>query len=980
MASPLETLTEEDIYRLSLREAMGICDKCGIECGDLETLDDFKDLLIKILRTRDDTADPLNTHNIKEQLKNSIANYARMKKSVTEIYEELRKILRDKSFDDYIRRGLTKQYKEYIKIVDSNLRDLSLDDCPIVVTGETSAGKSSLLNLLLGCEILPTSVLRCTSAICRLRNSNRKQFVIHDYQGDTRVFNEMSDEEFRNKVKEYTSIHSGKQSEKVKYVDIYWPIPILQNNIIIVDTPGIGTSDQLTERLVEYLPKAVAFVYVINSPNDGGLQTDRLLKVIEQQSHWKKEGKLQTFDSSTAIFVCNKWDLIPKEEEEIVWEDIASKLKRYWPGMKTSQMFKLCVKNQRRPHVDQFRNLLESIQKLVLSSLELKIKRHLDWLTQFLDCICHLIASKINISKMGIVKRIQEIIRAKGMIKALTKKVKQTELDISQHVDSISDEIASKLFEHLQKEETRVKMFSWVEDDCPSVQRYYKSVLDVKRRAWEMILTRIEDEIIEWTNHNEHILAAHDRIVEKLMMGYQDVRKDLTDIQELLEGKRKVIKETIESPNQLINLHTAKAYVGIIDLFLEFVGVLSNPKRYASNRLEYMNDWTNEAMVWLTQLKIKECLNEMCFNDVIKTINAVFETSLHNRLQSDEEILFELYNFRDNFIVTKAQYGPLLYLCQNLTGKIEYFEAKNLSEYNIEGNKIRRGVMLGEGSFGFVYRAEFNFEGRWHPSAVKVTRRPLPMNELYDVFFEIKCLLYLHHGNVLHMYGYNLSEVSTGVVIQMVTELCDGSLDDVIQHSKACAEPCEADEFLRRLHRYVDIGTQICSGLSYIHASGYLHRDLKLENILVKGHIIKISDVGLAKPQHLTTGTYTGTPLYIAPEVMFSQYNPKSTAVDIYSMAFILWELWYGRRVEEDPSYQGQWFDLRSFVAKGGRPTLTRRRKPMQSLVDIIQTCWNQNPEIRPDAETVMINLCEIETNIGDYLSDGKFDTCLFVS
>lgn len=42
----------------------------------------------------------------------------------------------------------------------------------------------------------------------------------------------------------------------------------------IVDTPGIGENDHLTDVLLTYLPNAVAFIYVINASNSGGIQDD----------------------------------------------------------------------------------------------------------------------------------------------------------------------------------------------------------------------------------------------------------------------------------------------------------------------------------------------------------------------------------------------------------------------------------------------------------------------------------------------------------------------------------------------------------------------------------------------------------------------------------------------------------------------------------------------------------------------------------
>lgn len=53
---------------------------------------------------------------------------------------------------------------------------------------------------------------------------------------------------------------------------------VLQGKITIVDTPGLGDIDQqdVAKRMMDYLPNALAFVFVINVPAAGGLQKDRV--------------------------------------------------------------------------------------------------------------------------------------------------------------------------------------------------------------------------------------------------------------------------------------------------------------------------------------------------------------------------------------------------------------------------------------------------------------------------------------------------------------------------------------------------------------------------------------------------------------------------------------------------------------------------------------------------------------------------------
>ena len=51
---------------------------------------------------------------------------------------------------------------------------------------------------------------------------------------------------------------------------------------MIVDSPGVGESKVMSEFVVNYLPRAFCFMYVINSENAGGIQKDRVSKLMRK--------------------------------------------------------------------------------------------------------------------------------------------------------------------------------------------------------------------------------------------------------------------------------------------------------------------------------------------------------------------------------------------------------------------------------------------------------------------------------------------------------------------------------------------------------------------------------------------------------------------------------------------------------------------------------------------------------------------------
>ena len=97
----------------------------------------------------------------------------------------------------------------------------------------------------------------------------------------------------------------------------------------------------------------------------------------------------------------------------------------------------------------------------------------------------------------------------------------------------------------------------------------------------------------------------------------------------------------------------------------------------------------------------------------------------------------------------------------------------------------------------------------------------------------------------------------------------------------------------------------------------------------------------------MITGTMTGTPIYVAPEVARSiVYNCKA---DIYSFGIMMWEMWYGKRAFFDEVEDLN--TLSEKVAEGVRPShVEGRRKPPDGWKYLMQSCWDGEADKRPTA------------------------------
>ena len=220
-------------------------------------------------------------------------------------------------------------------------------------------------------------------------------------------------------------------------------------------------------------------------------------------------------------------------------------------------------------------------------------------------------------------------------------------------------------------------------------------------------------------------------------------------------------------------------------------------------------------------------------------------------------------------------------------------------------DNIKLTKSLGKGSYGEVFLTEIiGKEGLY---ATKMMDRSYYEREenIKRLYNEITILKEIKHPNIVN---YIFSK-KTKDHIYIVMEYCNGgSLSDCLGKYTAKFKRL----FNERIVQY--LMKQIIKGLNEFHSKNILHRDLKLDNILINfpseqdkeelnmlSASVKISDFGFSsilKDDKAFAKTNIGTPIYKPPEMIDALVNNKNiqyrTKADIWSLGIICYNMLVG--------------------------------------------------------------------------------------
>jgi hypothetical protein len=256
---------------------------------------------------------------------------------------------------------------------------------------------------------------------------------------------------------------------------------------------------------------------------------------------------------------------------------------------------------------------------------------------------------------------------------------------------------------------------------------------------------------------------------------------------------------------------------------------------------------------------------------------------------------------------------------------------------------------IGRGGMGIVYRARDRRLKRM--VAVKLLPPELAYrSDIRSRFLrEAETAAQLGHPHIVPIFSVGEDER----VVYFIMAYVQGDNLAKLLHTRG---PLDPDEVRRILHDVAD-------ALSYAHARGVVHRDIKPDNILIDGETgrVLVTDFGIARAVSETagsrltaTGMALGTPAYMSPEQAAGDREIDGRS-DLYSLGIVGYQMLCGELPFDAPNTPAM---LVKHLSETPQPISDRCRNVPEDLARAVMLCLEKKPDDRfPSASALMVAL-----------------------
>ncbi|RKW47744.1 MAG: hypothetical protein D8H95_23765 [Lachnospiraceae bacterium] len=331
--------------------------------------------------------------------------------------------------------------------------------------GHYSAGKSRLINNIIGRDILPVQSRESTAALTYIRYGNLEQCVVH--------FLDKSEKNVELSELKKINQNDAKDIDldSIDYIEVFLPDEVLKTGMIIVDTPGINTIVKKHQDLaVDAIEQSGMIVYVLGS-SPTNVDRDFITQIDEC--------------GIDILFVRTKCDLINSVEEDSTAS--IEKDRILLQSMISQEVNLIPISNEETSswfaNLDKIHNVLDGVSANIKDKIKLSRKHKLD------KCLCLYKEELENQSKLmkeqlcGSSKKLdEEIAKYDNQLELLQAREEQGENRIKSELEDSKkqakrnlEDIAEKESQNLREKLGELKWSMNIKNDA---DKLYKTQID----------------------------------------------------------------------------------------------------------------------------------------------------------------------------------------------------------------------------------------------------------------------------------------------------------------------------------------------------------------------------------------------------------------------------------------------------------------------------------------------------------------------
>jgi tRNA A-37 threonylcarbamoyl transferase component Bud32 len=395
-----------------------------------------------------------------------------------------------------------------------------------------------------------------------------------------------------------------------------------------------------------------------------------------------------------------------------------------------------------------------------------------------------------------------------------------------------------------------------------------------------------------------------------------------------------------------------------LDLYLDEIN------RIEEKEIEKLKNMDNEELIQYFNNKIKKLMkkkNNNINNNNLQVIQEV-EDEENEQNESSQNINY------DNILQTilNNKQSPYDYIISetlatnnNNNNDINNIDTAlilrennfSLAVSNFLRNEPSNLTNLPHGHFGFVRK--FNFKGKNFILKIpnlkdKSNKQNMIKNiaEINQLENEIDLLEKFQHDNIVKFYKKKMIE---NEIPCMLLENCEGGdLKMVLENIQT------TNKFKEKMMK------QLAKALIYLHEKGYVHSDLKCDNILLDKPYnelnypnLKLADFGCCVK--IGEKYNNGHVFFRAIEILKNKNLKVSNKIDVYSYASTCYQIIKGKE-----PFNNDINNFKENLKSGNYFPDINDLNCSDNMKELLQQCWNENPNNRPDMKTVLKKLNQI--------------------